>query len=197
MSLRTVIFQHRLDDDTVCILGAADALVPQAFFLHVEEDVGVEVLAVDACFEVQVLGSGSSCASCQSDGLPSLYRVAALHQVFGVVAVDGLQAGGMAYHNDIAVGTVGFRHAYHTGEGTADGVVGPRLDVDTCMPPVTPSVGRDNFAAGQGEAIVLLPQAVEVQQDGFTLVEQSRSSHTDVVHLHVGEGACLLLALYL
>ena len=197
MSLRTVIFQHRLDDDAVCILGAADALVPQAFFLHVEENVGVEVLAVDACFEVQVLGSGSSCASCQSDSLPGLYRVAALHQVFGVVAVDGLQAGGMAYHNDITVGAVGFRHAYHTGEGTADGVVGLRLDVDTCMPSAAPSIGRDNFAVGQGETIVIFSKTVEVQQDGFTLVEQSRCSHSDVVHLHVGEGACLLLALYL
>lgn len=155
-------FQHRLDDDTVCILGAADALVPQAFFLHVEEDVGVEVLAVDACFEVQVLGSGSSCASCQSDGLPGLYRVAALHQIFGVVAVDGLQAGGMANHNDIAVGTVGLRHAYHTGEGTSDGVVGPRLDVDTCMLSAAPSIGRDNLTAGQGKTIVIFPKAVEV-----------------------------------
>ena len=68
----------------------------QRLLLHVEDDIGVEVLAVDACLEVQMLGRGASGASGQCDGLSGFDCVATMYKVFEVVAVYRFQSEVMA-----------------------------------------------------------------------------------------------------
>lgn len=145
------------------------------------------MLSVDACLEVQVFGRCTSRTSGQGNGLASLYRVATLYQILGVVAVDGFQSRGVAHHDDVAIGTVGFRHTHNAIESATDGVVGTGLDIDTRVSPAAPSVGRNDFAAGQREAVIGCRQTVQMNMDAFTFVEQSRSGHPDVVLLHVRE----------
>ena len=59
----------------------------QRLFLHVEDNIGVEVLPVDACLAVQMLSRGASGASGQCDGLSGFDCVATMYKVFEVVAV--------------------------------------------------------------------------------------------------------------
>ena len=101
-----LFFQYGLDYDTIGILRAAYALVAQRAFLHIEYDVGVEMLSVNARFEMQMLGGCPSCASCQANRLSGPDGITALYQVLGVVAVDSLQPRLMAHDDDIAVCTV-------------------------------------------------------------------------------------------
>lgn len=112
------------------------------------------MLPVDAGFEVQVLGSSTSCASCQANGLSGLDYIAAADQVLGVVAVDGLQSRRVPYDDDVAVGPIYTSHTHDAAESTADGIVGPRLDVGARMSSSSASVRRDDLASGQGEAIL-------------------------------------------
>lgn len=78
----------------------------QRLFLHVEDNIGVEVLPVDACLEVQMLSRGASGASGQCDGLSGFDCVATMYKVFEVVAVYRFQSEVMAYDDDIAVGAI-------------------------------------------------------------------------------------------
>ena len=66
------------------------------------------MLSVDAGFEVQVFGCGTSGASGQGNGLSGTDSIAAMDQVLDVVAVDGFQPESVAYDDDIAVGAVVF-----------------------------------------------------------------------------------------
>ena len=85
----------------------------QRLFLHVEDNIGVEVLPVDACLEVQMLSRGASGASGQCDGLSGFDCVATMYKVFEVVAVYRFQSEVMAYDDDIAVGAIRLGHPYY------------------------------------------------------------------------------------
>jgi hypothetical protein len=85
----------------------------QRLFLHVEDNIGVEVLPVDACLEVQMLSRGASGASGQCDGLSGFDCVATMYKVFEVVAVYRFQSEVMAYDDDIAVGALRLGHPYY------------------------------------------------------------------------------------
>lgn len=100
----------------------------QRLFLHVEDNIGVEVLPVDACLEVQMLSRGASGASGQCDGLSGFDCVATMYKVFEVVAVYRFQSEVMAYDDDIAVGAIRLGHPYYAVEGTPYGVFGVGLD---------------------------------------------------------------------
>ena len=107
------------------------------------------MLSVDAGFEVQVFGCGTSGASGQGNGLSGTDSIAAMDQVLDVVAVDGFQPESVAYDDDIAVGAVVFCHPHDTIEGTTYRISGTCFDVDAAVSsPATLSVGRDDFAAG-------------------------------------------------
>ena len=72
----------------------------------IEETGGVDTLAIDACLEMQVLGGGTARTSRESQFLPSAHAVAHLHQILGIVAVEGLQTVGMLQYDTVAVAAV-------------------------------------------------------------------------------------------
>ena len=79
----------------------------QRLFLHVEDNIGVEVLPVDACLEVQMLSRGASGASGQCEWAVLALTVSPqCIKVFEVVAVYRFQSEVMAYDDDIAVGAI-------------------------------------------------------------------------------------------
>lgn len=125
----------------------------QRLLLHVEDDIGVEVLAVDACLEVQMLGRGASGASGQCDGLSGFDCVATMYKVFEVVAVYRFQSEVMAYDDDIAVGAIRLGHPYYAVEGTPYGVFGVGLDVYATVASPPPSVRGDDFSSRQGKGV--------------------------------------------
>ena len=61
----------------------------------VEETGGVDTLTVDACLEMQVLGSGTACATRQCNDVAGLDAVANLDKILGVVTIIRLEAVGM------------------------------------------------------------------------------------------------------
>ena len=63
----------------------------------VEDEVGIEATALEVCLEVQMFGSGASGASCQSYHLTGFHLIAHLHEVLRLMAVESLQAVGVAY----------------------------------------------------------------------------------------------------
>lgn len=125
----------------------------QRLLLHVEDDIGVEVLAVDSCLKVEMLGRGASGTSGQCDGLSGFDRVATMYKVFEVVAVYRFQSEVMAYDNDIAVGAVRLGHPYYAVEGTPYGVFGAGLDVYAAVASPPPSVRGDDFSSGQRKGV--------------------------------------------
>ena len=73
----------------------------------VEETGGVDALTVDARLEMQVLSSGTACATCQCNDVAGLDAVADLDKILGVVAIIRLEAVGMLDAYQIAITRVG------------------------------------------------------------------------------------------
>lgn len=97
----------------------------------VEETGGVDALTVDARLEMQVLSSGTACATCQCNDVAGLDAVADLDKILGVVAIIRLEAVGMLDAYQIAITRVGSREHHLAIEGCKDVVVGLGLDVGT------------------------------------------------------------------
>ena len=95
----------------------------------VEETGGVDALTVDACLEMQVLSSGTACATCQRNDVTSLDAVAHLDKILGVVTIIGLEAVVMLDTYQIAITIVLPREHHLAIEGSKDVVVSLGLDV--------------------------------------------------------------------
>lgn len=155
--------------------------------VEVEHHTGVEVLAVDTHFEVQVCRGGSPCASGQSDRLARLYPVAGLHQVLGVVAIDGLQPVVVTNYDHIAVGRIGLGHAHDAVEGCHNRVVGTGLDVVARMMPASASIWRDYLTARQREGVFLFGDEGKVDDLYVAVRESLCVFHSYMRPLSVGE----------
>ena len=145
----------------------------KGLFLHVEDEVGVEVLAIDASLKVEVFGGGASRTSKQGDGLSGFDGISAVYQVFGVMAIDGFQPEGVAHDYHVAVCAVVLGHAYHSVESAPYGVFGVGLDVDAAVSSPSPSVWRDDFSAGQGEGVFAIQYGFQGEFYFVSLREQS------------------------
>ncbi len=165
----------------------------KGLFLHVEDEVGVEVLAIDASLKVEVFGGGASRTSKQGDGLSGFDGISAVYQVFGVMAIDGFQPEGVAHDYHVAVCAVVLGHAYHSVESAPYGVFGVGLDVDAAVPSPSPSVWRDDFSAGQGEGVFAIQYGFQGEFYFVSLREQSGGGDADVVDFHGGKAVFLFL----
>ena len=128
----------------------------------VEETGGVDALTVDARLEMQVLSSGTACATCQCNDVTSLDAVADLDKILGVVAIIRLEAVGMLDAYQIAITRVGSREHHLAIEGCKDVVVGLGLDVGTRMATTaTRAIGADDLGTRQGIAPVTAIRRVD------------------------------------
>ena len=94
----------------------------------VEDEVGVEAVALEVGLEVEVLGRGASRAPRESNHLSGLHLVANLHEVLRLVGVERFQAVVMAYDDAVAVAGVWRRACHDAVESGVNLVVGLRLD---------------------------------------------------------------------
>lgn len=128
----------------------------------VEETGGVDTLTIDACLEMQVLSSGTACATCQRNDVTSLDAVADLDKILGVVTIIGLEAVGMLDAYQIAITRVGSREHHLAIEGSKDVVVSLGLDVGTRMATTaTRAIGADDLGTRQGIAPVTAIRRVD------------------------------------
>ena len=95
----------------------------------VEETGGVDALTVDARLEMQVLSSGTACATCQCNDVTGLDAVADLDKILGVVTIIGLEAVGMLDAYQIAIAIERTREHHLAIEGSKDVVVSLGFDV--------------------------------------------------------------------
>ena len=78
------------DGDVVSFTGAKQAITMELASTEIEDHIGIEMLPVEAGLKMEMGGSGTSCAPSQRNGLPCLDPVTRFHEVFGVVAINGL-----------------------------------------------------------------------------------------------------------
>ena len=129
------------DGDVVSFTGAEQTITMELASAEIEDHIGVEMLPVEAGLKMEMGGSGTSCAPSQRNGLPCLDPVTRFDEVFGVVAINGLQTVVMPDNNHVAISRVGFGHPYNAIKSSHDRVVGLRLDVHARMVPASASVG--------------------------------------------------------
>ena len=87
----------------IAVLGFLECLHADGMCLMIKEARRVIGATIDAGFEMQVLCSGTTCATCQGYHITSFYSVAHLHQILGVVTIVGLQAITMQDAHQIAI----------------------------------------------------------------------------------------------
>ena len=140
----------------------AESVKTKLMAVVVEETGGVDALTVDACLEMQVLSSGTACATCQCNDVTSLDAVADLDKILGVVAIIRLEAVGMLDAYQIAITRVGSREHHLAIEGSKDVVVGLGFDVGTRMATTaTRAIGTDDLGTRQGIAPVTAIRRVD------------------------------------
>ena len=84
------LFLLCLDGDAVPLAGAEQAIAMELAGGEIEDQVGIEMLTVEASLKMEMGGSGTSRAPSQRNGLPCLDPVTRFDEVFGVVAINGL-----------------------------------------------------------------------------------------------------------
>ena len=175
------------DGDIRSFFCEDDAPVAQRPPTQVEDDVGIEMVAIDAGLEMQVFGRGAPRAPGQGDGLPGPHVVARLDQVLGVVAVDGLQPVVMTDNDNVAIRRVGLGHPHDSLEGRHDRVVGARLQVHAGMPFPPASIRRYHLRARQGERVFLPRDEGEVEDFRVAVGEALGVFGLDVAFVPRGE----------
>lgn len=95
---------------------------------------GVERLSAYTCFEVQVLGGGTSCSAHQGNRLSCMHPCPLLYQVAYVVAIGSLEAVSMANHHEIAVGIIGPAQYHFPRECCTYRISSLGLDICASMP---------------------------------------------------------------
>ena len=104
---------------------------------------------VNQYFEVQMLGSGTPCATGQGHRLSRTHIVACLHQVFPVMAVERRYAKGMPDDHAIAIARHVATTYYNSVEGCPDAVARNSLQVHTRVMPPAFTVRTDDFGTRQ------------------------------------------------
>lgn len=178
MSLRR---RYGTNRDTCPFLDTLQALPAELALLHIENDIGIDVLAIDAYLKMKVLRSGTPRASGQGDGRTGLNPVAGLDEVLAVVAIDGFQSVDVANHDYLAITAVGFGHAHHTSKGSIDRVARTSLQVCPAMrASVAGTVCRNDFGLRQRKAPVRGSKTIELDEKSIALGEQTGSLYTDM-----------------
>ena len=135
------LFLLCLDGDAVPLAGAEQAIAMELAGGEIEDQVGIEMLTVEASLKMEMGGCGTSCTACETNRLPCFDPIAWFHQVLGIMAINSLQAVVMPDNNHIAISRIGFGHPYKPIKSSHDRVVGLRLDVHARMVPASASVG--------------------------------------------------------
>ena len=134
------LFLLCLDGDAVPLTGAEQAIAMELAGGEIEDQVGIEMLTVEASLKMEMGGCGTSCTSRERNRLSCFDAIARFHQDFGVMAVSRFQSIVMPDNNHVAISCVGFGHPYNAIKSSHDRVVGLRLDVHARMVPASASV---------------------------------------------------------
>ena len=135
------LFLLCLDGDAVPLTGAEQAIAMELAGGEIEDQVGIEMLTVEASLKMEMGGCGTPRTSRESYRLPRFDPIARFDQILGIMAINRFQSIVMTDHNDIAIGRIGFGHPYKPIKSSNDRVVGLRLDVHARMVPASASVG--------------------------------------------------------
>ena len=135
------LFLLCLDGDAVPLTGAEQAIAMELAGGEIEDQVGIEMLPVEAGLEMEVGGCGTSCAACETNWLSRFDPIARFHQVLGVMTVSRFQSIVMTDHNQVAIGGVGLSHPHEAIKSGHDRIVGSCLDIYTGMVPASASIG--------------------------------------------------------
>ena len=135
------LFLLCLDGDAVPLTGAEQAIAMELAGGEIEDQVGIEMLTVEASLKMEMSGGGTSCASRERNRLSCFDAIARFHQVLGVMAVSRFQSIVMTDHNDIAIGRIGFGHPYEAIKSGYDRIIGFCLDIHAGMVSASASVG--------------------------------------------------------
>ena len=84
------LFLLCLDGDAVPLTGAEQAIAMELTGGEIEDQVGIEMLTVEASLKMEMGGCGTSCTSRERNRLSCFDAIARFHQVFGVMAINGL-----------------------------------------------------------------------------------------------------------
>ena len=142
------LFLLCLDGDAVPLTGAEQAIAMELTGGEIEDQVGIEMLTVEASLKMEMGGCGTSCTSRERNRLSCFDPIARLDQILGIMAINRFQSIVMTDHNDIAIGRIGFGHPYEAIKSSYDRIVGFRLNIHTGMVPASASVWRDDLASG-------------------------------------------------
>ena len=142
------LFLLCLDGDAVPLAGAEQAIAMELAGGEIEDQVGIEMLTVEASLKMEMGGCGTSRTSRESYRLPRFDPIARLDQILGIMAINRFQSIVMTDHNQVAIGGVGLSHPHKTIESGYDRIVGFRLNIHAGMVPASASVWRDDLASG-------------------------------------------------
>ena len=142
------LFLLCLDGDAVPLTGAEQAIAMELAGGEIEDQVGIEMLTVEASLKMEMGGCGTPRTSRESYRLPRFDPIARFDQILGIMAINRFQSIVMTDHNDIAIGRIGFGHPYEAIKSSYDRIVGFRLNIHTGMVPASASVWRDDLASG-------------------------------------------------
>lgn len=142
------LFLLCLDGDAVPLAGAEQAIAMELAGGEIEDQVGIEMLTVEASLKMEMGGCGTPRTSRESYRLPRFDPIARFHQVLGVMTVSRFQSIVMTDHNQVTIGGVGLCHSHKTVESGYDRIVGSCLDIYTGMVSASASVWRDDLASG-------------------------------------------------
>lgn len=99
----------------------------------VVDALGVESLALDSDFKMQMVGRGTACASFYADGVARVQPLPYLDEVAGMVAIERLKSIGVPQDDAIPVAVVRSGENHFAWKSGAGGVARKSLDVCTSM----------------------------------------------------------------
>ena len=135
------LFLLCLDGDAVPLTGAEQAIAMELAGGEIEDQVGIEMLTVEASLKMEMGGGSTPCTSRERNRLSCFDAIARLHQVLGVMTVSRFQSIVMTDHNQVTIGGVGLCHSHKTVESGHDRIIGFCLDIYTGMVPASASIG--------------------------------------------------------
>lgn len=126
-----------------------EAFLKKGLVFEIDDEVRIEIFAVYAHFEMQVVGGGASRLSGYGDRLSGCNAVARIYHSFGGVGVNRFHAAIMPDDNDVAVSACRSRHADNSVEGCEDRVVFIDFDVDSGVVPAPSGSVRGNHSGSR------------------------------------------------
>ena len=134
------LFLLCLDGDAVPLTGAEQAIAMELAGGEIEDQVGIEMLTVEASLKMEMGGCGTPRTSRESYRLPRFDPIARFDQILGIMAINSLQTVVMPDNNHIAISRIGFGHPHKAVECSHDCIVGLRLDIHAGMVSASASV---------------------------------------------------------